>query len=491
MGWTRSDAAGRLRAATERRLGIDTRALSAFRIAAAFLLLADLLLRARDMTAFYTDAGVFPRAALAESFPTLSRLSLHAVSGSLWVQAVLFGIAFGFAVLLLVGYRTRLVAAVSWLLLASLQARNYFVLNGGDTVLLVVLFIALFLPLGERWSLDALAADRTDADHTKRVTDFATVAILTQVVLVYTTNAAFKLQGGHWLDGTAVRHVFELERFTVFLGEYLAAFPRLLVAINWLWLTMLVAAPLLFVLTGWLRALTVAVFAAAHTGMLLTMSLGLFPLVMMACLLLFLPPCVWNSLESRVAVTETEIVSRTPGFAVDYSPLLPHSARRAISRAVPAVTATILVVGLLWQAAAVGIVATPQESSVNPEEQSWKLFAPGPPETDGWYVVPAELESGERVHVYPHSDTGWNRPDDIGDTYPNARWRKYLTRMRLGGETQQRYFAAYLCSNAADSHGENIAELTIYYVSEPVTLDADEPQRTRRSLGTYQCPVDG
>lgn len=96
------------RDAVARRFGIDSRALAAFRISLGALLLADLLLRARDLTAFYTDAGVLPRALLREQFPTFARVSLHAVSGSLWLQALLFLVAGGAALALLLGYRTTL-----------------------------------------------------------------------------------------------------------------------------------------------------------------------------------------------------------------------------------------------------------------------------------------------------------------------------------------------------------------------------------------------
>ena len=44
--------------------GADLRSLAAFRIALALLVLADLLNRARDLTADYTDFGVTPRVAI-------------------------------------------------------------------------------------------------------------------------------------------------------------------------------------------------------------------------------------------------------------------------------------------------------------------------------------------------------------------------------------------------------------------------------------------
>ena len=215
--------------ATRRRLGVDTRALAAFRVAVGCVLLADLAYRARSLRAFYTDNGAVPRSLAAALYPTLSSLSLHALSRAARLQRLLFAVAAVLAVLLVVGYRTRLVAAGSWLLLASLQFRNYLVLNGGDTVLLVALFLALFLPLGERWSVDAVAADRPPRH---RVAGFGSAALLSQVVCVYATNAVFKLRSDVWTSGVAVRYVFALDRFTMRLGDVFAAFPALLSAVR-------------------------------------------------------------------------------------------------------------------------------------------------------------------------------------------------------------------------------------------------------------------
>ena len=54
--------------------GIDTRSLAVFRIGLALAILADLLIKAPDLIAFYTDDGVLPRALLAEQVGARRRL---------------------------------------------------------------------------------------------------------------------------------------------------------------------------------------------------------------------------------------------------------------------------------------------------------------------------------------------------------------------------------------------------------------------------------
>ncbi|WP_238392182.1 HTTM domain-containing protein [Halorussus amylolyticus] len=282
----------RSRSAVARRLGIDARALAAFRVTLGLLLFVDLLLRSRDLVAFYTDVGVLPRTALREGFPILATLSIHTISGAAWVQVVLFLLAGVSALALVVGHRTTLAATVSWLLLVSLHARNPLVLSAGDSLLRRLLFWGLFLPLGARWSVDSL---RAEAASRNRVVSAATAALLLQVVVVYAVNAAFKLRGDRWIQGDAVRYVFSLDQFTVLFGDFVAQFPALLVAFDWVWLAMLACSPLLVVLTGRRRIAFASLFAAMHLGMALTMNLGLFPFIALVGLIPFLPARVWDA----------------------------------------------------------------------------------------------------------------------------------------------------------------------------------------------------
>jgi len=99
---------------------IDLRTLALFRIGLAVMIVADLILRARDLRAHYTDFGIMPRAVI-DGFMHPASFSLHLMSGAAWFQALLFLLAGLLALLLMAGYRTRLVTVLSWVMLVSLQ----------------------------------------------------------------------------------------------------------------------------------------------------------------------------------------------------------------------------------------------------------------------------------------------------------------------------------------------------------------------------------
>lgn len=479
-----------------RRFGIDTRSLAAFRIALGALLLADLLLRSRDLVAFYTDFGVLPRAALVSTFSSLHGLSVHAVSGEAWVQAVLFLLAGGFAAALLVGYRTPLATVASWLLLLSLQSRNPLVLNSGDTLLNALLLWGIFLPLGERWSVDSLRSDR----RRPRVVGVATAALLLQVVLVYSTNAAFKLSGDLWRRGEAIHYVFSLDQFTVLLGDVIAAYPTLLSVLGHVWFGMLLLSPLLILLTNALRGGFALLFVGMHLGMLLTMQLGLFPLISAAGLLPFLPGAVWEVLPSPpVRYLETAFVRwrATLGAAGSATtsrtaPSGPDGLRRVATTLLPAVLLALVVLSNV-QSLGYDVVPDGADPALEPTpiDQRWSMFAPDPLRTDVWYVVPGRLRNGSRVDALHRSRVRWDRPPDIASAYPNARWRKYLSSLRRRDSEHRSQFGDYLCRRWNDQRRTELVDVTIYAMEEPSRPFADAEPVERVELRRHRCPGVG
>src|SRR5262249_32796784 len=132
---------------------IDLRSLALFRVLLALLLLADLAIRATDLNAMYTDDGMFPRAEISQRITTVWNWSFHFASGASWYQAILFGISGVLALALAAGFATRIATIGSWLMLVSIHHRVPAVLSGAEILLRMLLFWAMFLPLGATWSV--------------------------------------------------------------------------------------------------------------------------------------------------------------------------------------------------------------------------------------------------------------------------------------------------------------------------------------------------
>ncbi len=207
--------------------GADLRSLAAFRMALALLVLADLANRATDLAGHYSDQGILPRSVLVEEVLNPWRFSLSLMSGQPLFQGLLFGVAAVAAVGLLVGYRTRLMTAVVWVLLLSIQWRNPLVNSSGDMLLHLLLFWGMFLPLGAYWSVDR-ALRPVQARFSMRFLSLATAALFLQIAFMYWFTALLK-SGPEWrVDGTALYYALSIDRFTTPIGNYLLQFPELL-----------------------------------------------------------------------------------------------------------------------------------------------------------------------------------------------------------------------------------------------------------------------
>ncbi|WP_265108001.1 HTTM domain-containing protein [Halosolutus halophilus] len=484
-----------LRAGVRSRLGIDPRALAAFRIGLALVLLFDLLVfRIPGLETFYTDGGIFPRSALAEAYPGLARLSLHAQSGSLWVQTLLVGVAVALAACLLVGYRSRLAAAGSGLLLASLHARNPYLANGGDTILVSLLVFGAFLPLDGQWSLRSRPGDRrygVSRGDGPRILSVATATILLHVAIIYAINAILKFRSEAWMSGVAVRRILHLEDFVFLLGPTLSEYPTALTAINWLWTATLCASVLLVFATGWLRVATVLAFVAAHLGMAATIRLGAFPFVMITALLLYLPPPVWDSIDRLAAGTEVvrrpervapRAIEDGTGASVA-GPARSPPVRRGSRLAATLLLAYFLLVAN-WQVGAAGLVDTPSPVDEGElERANWAFFAPNPPDAYSWYVVEAERESGPAIDLVDDTAVDFDRPPNAMARYPSTLWKRYGTKVRGAGDSPLEPVAAYFCERASD----DVESVTVHRVDQPVDADGPVGEPISRDRITVSC----
>jgi hypothetical protein len=274
--------------------------LALLRMGTAAVVLLDLSIRSTDLEAHYANMGVLPIAALFDHVWTPYQFSLHAASGLWQVQALLFGLAAGLAVALLLGYHTRLATVGSWLLLLSVQNRNPLIGQGGDDLLRMLLFWAIFLPWGRVWSWDARSRpvpERLD------YASAATVAYVVQLSLLYWCTALLKY-GPEWThDGTALYYALSLDQLLLPGGRLLYQHPDLMRALTLgTWYTELLLPFALFIPFGvrWWRLLVIGVLFGFHLGISLTLYVGLFFIINMVSVLGLLPPVALDWLAPRL-----------------------------------------------------------------------------------------------------------------------------------------------------------------------------------------------
>lgn len=438
----------------------DLRSLAVLRIVLALTVLFDLISRATNLRVHYSDAGILPRRVLIDQIDRW-QVSLALMNDTTFFQAVLFGVAVLASLAMLVGYRTRLMVIVVWVLMLSIQVRNPFVNSSADDLLRLLLFWSMFLPLGAYWSVDCLRTTRLQPSP-KRILSLATAGLFLQIAFVYWFTVYLKT-GPEWrVDGSALYYSLSIGEMAARLGPHLLQFPELLKALTFGTLGIEVGATLLLfcpVFTGPVRTAAVVAIMSLHAGIWLTMSIGFFQWLSAACMVCFLPSWFWDSLIPRLraafpklsnaaAAAAHWVIRVAQGLWGTLSPRLISlsSAGQLSFAAVPASTAPrrmtgatvkpavsgetpilgdvpsqartqrssallnlaagfFLVYVFVWNLAGVSVVTMAEDARAVGNflglSQYWTMFAPYPFKATSWYVVPGTLQSGQQVDLLP------------------------------------------------------------------------------------------
>ena len=299
-------------------LSVDPRSLGLGRIALGVALLWDLVLRAPQLTLFYSNAGLLPNHTVLWQ-PTVPRLFSLFFMVSLPHEAALAFFACGFCfAALAVGYRTRLFQALSLLATLSLHNRVIFVEGEGSVALGALCLWTLFLPLGRRFSVDAVRTSmRTRPDHVAADLDPGRALPVADAPVVSVAVAGLRLQlagmlilwfthrsGAAWRDGTALHFLLHQDRAMTWLGlwarEHLS--PSLLAALG----RLIGVAPLaigglllLPVPGGWGRRLALAGLVVWVGLVTALVNLGNWGVALLAYGPFLLAPRDWDALVAR------------------------------------------------------------------------------------------------------------------------------------------------------------------------------------------------
>ncbi len=274
---------------------IDLRSLALFRILIALAVIANVITLLPNLGAFLVEDGLFTRSH-AVGNRSAHFFSLYYLSGATWYTGLLLLSTLGAGLALLFGFRTRIATVVTWILVVSLTNRISIIGYGGDMQLCVLLFWAMFLPLGARFSVDAALAEEPSDN---RYFSVASLAILLQVLYLYFIGALLK-NGSFWVESfDAVYYALTSVQVSSPLAAGLATFPSLMIGLStYVYFLELLAIVFLFfpVIFQYTRAFVLPQLVAMHLGFAALLTVGLFPLISIAGLMLFVPALFWDRL---------------------------------------------------------------------------------------------------------------------------------------------------------------------------------------------------
>jgi hypothetical protein len=208
-------------------LVFDRRTLGITRIFLGFFLIFDLFRRTPDWLDMFADNGVLPAHVILNRPQANGFSILHGFSHAPELWALWCVILFTY-VMLLLGWRTKIWQVLSLLWVTSMNGRVLLIENGGYVVHNLLLLWTMFLPLGSRFSLDALLeslkrrreASEVDLNDRSELTpawrflphvSIVGLILCFQIAAIYYFNVVHKT-GPAWKNGTAVHFVMYVDR---------------------------------------------------------------------------------------------------------------------------------------------------------------------------------------------------------------------------------------------------------------------------------------
>lgn len=470
---------------------IDLRSLVVFRIGLGFLLLLDLYGRAQTLRLHYTGEGAYPRELALELVqPDLALFHVFLLSDRVEVQALLFGAFALLAVLFVLGWHTRVVSVLVFVLLISLVRRNHWVCHTGDGWLETLFFWAMFLPLGARFSLDRLRSRVPPArgPTAQTVLSIPTAGVLIQIAVFYVMAGYLKSRYDVWTRGEAVwvfTHVIEYTRpFGAWLGQYPGACRFLTLGT----LVLEGLGPFFLFVPFWtarIRTLLVLVLASFHLTLQATIHIGIFQMICIASLALYLPSSTWDGLARRVPASWRARWEALAGAFVRRCGVECSVAPRAArARAAKLATGAFLLPVL-----AVILVSNANSAVRNPYDrgdrgplplplwleqygrmfcvvQSWNMFTDIDRAFFGWFLVLGQQEDGQHVDVLERRPAGALRPPEhYARVFPNHNSRRYWRELaRPEREDLQKAMCDYLAREWRREGRVPLTHLAVYHV---------------------------
>ena len=279
-----------------------------FRIVYGLLVIATLTLLRPDWLTWYGPHAWVSLSTMHTLEPG-TRLNLFAVTPQTdgWINA-LFWIFLGSAILLTIGFLTRLNSLLVFLCLASIHQRNVYILHAGDTFLRVAGFFLIFAPAGAALSLDRTIDRRIriwrgkeDASIQPR-SPWAQRMIQFELALMYFATFCVKLKGAPWLQGTATYYILHLDEFKRFPIPSWFLHPLMLKLESWTALLLEFSLGVLI----WVKELRYIILTLGllfHLSLEYALNIPLFQWDILSAYILFIDPAditrAWDWLRTR------------------------------------------------------------------------------------------------------------------------------------------------------------------------------------------------
>jgi len=268
-------------------------------------------------------------------FSLFHRLALHDAGFT-----VAYLVLLALAVLFLLGWRTKIILPVFFVLWVSFAEMNDLVGDQGDNMYRIVLLSLIFADPSGRWSLDARrrrAAAGTEGGWLRRawsgvpfvppwltniMHNLVLVSMTCHVCFVYASGALYKASGLPWQAGYAIYNPLHTARFGPWpeLSHLVGIWGPAVTAVSWSSIILQMSFPMML-LNRVTRVIALLGILSFHIGIAILLGLPWFSLAMIAIDSIFIRTVTWRRMSHFARTAWASARERAARPAVEPPPV--------------------------------------------------------------------------------------------------------------------------------------------------------------------------
>lgn len=283
------------------------------------LLILDCTLTWPDRHLFYGPGSLLPPWAVRDLLDPDAMHTYILFANTPWTVTFLLSVLCLCGLALITGFKTRMAALITFVLLTLHQHANVMLTDGEDTVFRLFAFYFIFAPTPQeiRVAINRKPSDPESGKYPIWPLRFFQL----QICLIYLSTAIHKSDGPEWLDGTALYYVMRLDDMVLFpLPGFLVNWLPIMRLMSWVTLLFEFAFPFLVWFPS-MKKFWLTVAFVFHLGLAYSMNLHLFQYLMILGLVSFVPydsvVSTWEKLKAKFHLLITTIFHSKTAASVE------------------------------------------------------------------------------------------------------------------------------------------------------------------------------
>lgn len=458
---------------------LDSRSLSLFRI------LLGLTSIFRFGTALYwsdeflAPAGFLPVVTLNY---WATKWSLFFLNDTLTWAKILCTISLLFSLLLVLGFRTKTVLIVLWILTTSLTNRQHHIENNGFTVFRLALFWSIFVPLDRHFIFNFSKTSKLNnfsIRNPMKISGLGPFVLFMQFVIIYFFAGVTKTDESWIGTHDAIYKALSLGAFAAPLGTYLNQYYSITQFLTISTIGVETILPLLLLIEApWLRLRSIATFAFLLLPIIFgnIFDLGIFPIMMCTYATCLIPSWWWDrkkeSTMEQIKQSSPTCIFITSLFLLALFDACSSSFKKYNFPQEPAwVNESMLLFRI---------------------DQKWWMFVL-PAWYDFWIDVEGVTVSGNTIDPWSwfvgREDTSFStdRPEDIRNTFYYQPWNNYIHQFKVN-KTLVQWYLYSLCQKYNLAYpNDKITNLKLHYSSRHIVGHEKIGPTIKEIIGEWEC----